>query len=202
MSVFLPICRQNTRRSAGLCTSASRPLAHDRARSKDVRIRVRQGFQSFPAIHRYPLTTGRLCVSPSHPPTLFSRVCSHIAPHNCRSLASPCSHLRKTRVPLRQDRVIFNCIRLLPKGAHNASRTNDLHGYDLCGLRNAVSLCPRGHHVACGPLDDWHIDAVEPLPLTNLLRLPAPSVPRGRIVMPDPVQTGPDKKDSPCSTRS
>lgn len=196
MSAFLPRIVRNTRRSAEIRRDSALRLADTHAARNVTQVRVRQGFQSFPAYHRYPLTCGRTCVSPSHPPAFFSAR-STGALMNCRHLASLCCACGAQGVTRRHFRPKINRITLLPKGAYNASRNYNSIDHGLGGHDGALRVRSCGHHVPVRLFDGGRTAAVNPLPLTPYERLPMQSASRGRFVM-----SSPNKKDSPCSKRS
>ncbi len=202
MSIFLRIPAANTRsladRPGGLCL----PLAADRRRRTVNGITVWSGCQSFPIDHRYPLTCGRRCVSPSHPPASFSPARMPALPHP-RTACPPSASLRRNsrspRVTRDRNHVTLCCHKLLAKGAgHESSQTDQrAYGSDV-GFGRTVGMQPGRGHLALGSFDGRALAPVTPSPLsTTLKRSPAPEAPRGRSVVFS--QT---KKDHPCSTRS
>ena len=199
MSAFLPSPRANARHFAYRCAQNEIALASGETRRRIRLTRVRQVFQSDPADYRYPLTCGRLCVSPSHPPASFSRPFpSSGAVNNCRQLASPCSHSVQAPVTRGARPATVGVIKPLTQGAKNESRTTDFlhHGIGIRAGRR-IRLQPGRDDVSIRMVDGAPDVALNPLPLTTHERLPACIAPRGRFVVPAPFP-----KESACSTRS
>lgn len=196
MSVFLPRIVQNTRRSAEIGPHHADGLARRGTGRMFFKVCVRQGVQSFPATYRYPLTCGRSSVSPSHPPAFFAHRHTRVV-GTCRYLASLFRATAAHGVTRRHFRPKINRIRLLPKGAYNASRKHNSIDHGLGDHGGAVRLQPGGYHLSVRLFDGRRPAAVNPLPLTPFERLPAHRASRGRFVM-----SSPNKKDSPCSRRS
>lgn len=196
MSAFLPRIVRNTRHSAETGPMRCKSLDIAQTRFNVAGVRVWQEFQSFPAFHRYPLNCGRLCVSPSYPPAFFTALTAAV-PDRCRYFASPLTQSFRPRVTQRHFPAMINRIRLLPKGASNASRKNNSIDHGLGDHGGAFRLQPRGHYVPLRLFHGRRSAGLNPLPLTNSKRFPVHFAPRGRFVV-----SFPNKKDSPCSRRS
>ncbi len=207
VSAFLPSRQQNARRPADRRAGFCHRLARTATRPKVGSVRVWQGFQSFPAFHRYPFTQGRLCVSPSHPPSRFRCVDPSHSTRNrcistetltmCRYLASGGAPSVSAGVPQGQLPAKINRTTLLPKGAYNASRKTNSFDHGLGQHGSSVCMRPVGHHVPIGFLNVGHADALIPLLLTNSQWLPGQFASRGRFAM-----SSQNTKDSLCSKRS
>ncbi|AKO95819.1 hypothetical protein MALG_00624 [Marinovum algicola DG 898] len=194
MSAFTRTPAANARSLADHRRPAPRPLAPARARRSVAGITVWSGVQSFPADHRYPLTCGRSCVSPSQPPASFAPARFAATPGAgprpaCRQSASLWRVLHTQRVTWRRNHVTLPCQKLLAKEArHESGQTESVD----CGI------CVRsGHAIGVQPCDDRVAAPLIPSPLTTFARPPASDAPRGRFAVFS--QT---KKDHPCSTRS
>lgn len=205
MSGLLPIPCANARTSADRSDRCRFRLESADPARRFQPVRVRQVFQSFPAKHRYPLTCGRLCASPSHPPApFFYRSACHRSSRargfgpNCRQSASPWRSCLDHGVTPRHGSAMLRLIRLLTKGAKNESNKahSSDHGY---GLRDGgpFGLQSRGNHFPLGLFDGGTATALIPLSLTICKRLPARPAPRGRFAVR--LKT---KKDRQCSRKS
>lgn len=202
MSIFLRIPAANTRSLADRRRGLSAGLAADRRRRKVARITVWSGCQSFPIDHRYPLTCGRRCVSPSHPPASFSPArppALTCARRTCRQSASPRLSRACRRVTQGRNQVNLCSHKLLAKGAGHESSQTDSREYGIgVGFGRAIGMRPGRGDLAFGLFDGRVVAPLIPSPLTTTFkRSPAPDAPRGRFVVFS--QT---KKDHPCSTRS
>lgn len=205
MSGVLPIHGANARTSADRSDRCRFRLESAEPARRIQPVRVRQVFQSFPAKYRYPLTCGRLCASPSHPPASFfypsafhrSSRARGFGP-NCRQSASPWRSCAGHGVTRRHGSAMVNLIRLLTKGAKNES--SKAHSSDHgSGLRDdgPFGLQSRGNHLPLGVFDGGSVTALIPLSLTICKRPPTRSAPRGRFVVR--LKT---KKDRQCSRKS
>lgn len=205
ISGILPTAFANTRAFAYRRFPQGKGLESLR-RARNLRVvRVRRVFQSFPAKHRYPLTCGRLCASPSHPPAPFS---TQPIPYRstrpdptaglCRRSASQRCQFASARVTRDQMPATVNLTKLLTKGAKNESRTTvSFHHGRGVHHRRLVGLQPRGHDVAVRLFDGRASTALDRLTLTACNRFPARVAPRG----PFPLRPT-SKKESACSRRS
>lgn len=205
MSGVLPIPGANARTSADVSDRCRFRLESAESVRRIQPVRVWQVFQSFPAKHRYPLTCGRLCASPSHPPApFFYPPARHRSSHargvgpNCRQSASPWRACAGAGVTRQRRSVMVPLISLLTKGAKNESSTaySSDHG---SGFRDGgpFGLQSRGNHLPLGLFDGGSATALIPLSLSICKRLPARPASRGRFVVR--LKT---KKDRQCSRKS
>lgn len=205
MSGVLPIHGANARTSADRSDRCRFRLELAEPARRIQPVRVWRVFQSFPAKHRYPLTCGRLCASPSHPPApFFYRPACHRSSRargfgpNCRQSASPRCSCEGRGVTRPHRSAMLDLISLLTKGANDES--SKAHSSDRgSGLRDGgpFGLQSRGNHFPLGLFDGGTATALIPLSLTICKRSPARPAPRGRFFVR--LKT---EKDRQCSRKS
>lgn len=210
MSANLPVLPPNARAIADITRNRPARLAGATRHRNVTNIRVRQVVQFMPAIHRYPLTCGRVCVSPSRPPASFSRAPRstdvagvsprHSAGHlrECRQLASPCNCSKRHRVTPRQSCAMLRFVKPRSKEAQSESSQTESFDHGFGGHTGRRPGTWQGRDaVAFGAFDGGTADTVAPYSLTHLKRFPVRPARWGRFVVP--IKT---RKDSICSTRS
>lgn len=199
--MFLPITAANARTSADGLRPARLRLALPKTARRIGPARVRQAFQSLPAVTCVPTICGRLCVSPMHPSAPFLRLphrSKFVAKCNCCGFAPRHKLSELAGVTDWKQTGNLNLIKRLPKGAKNeSSKTNSIH--HGIGVRSGYGFILQScrDNVSIRLFNGLATSALNLLLLTTFKWLPVHSAPWGHFVVLNKT-----KKDSPCSEKS